>query len=114
VAVDGKDWNGDLDFGEVSGYHHLTPGVHSLTVSYDKTLVKTIAPKATPPVKVEASNFVMLTQPLDLQADKVYSVVAYADAAGLPALHLLEDKFDPALVRAPETGPAPPENAVTP
>jgi hypothetical protein len=73
---------------------------------YDKSLFGIVdvdrQPGASPPppVAVKTTNLVTLTQPLDLEADKVYSVIVYQDAKDLPRLRLIEDKFEPALVRA--------------
>lgn len=65
----------------------------------------TIPSQTTPPVArpqvVKPKERVTLTQQLDLAAGKVYSVIVFHDAARLPKLLLLEDKFASELSRAP-------------
>ena len=117
ITVDGKSWPGDISFGEVTGYRELAAGQHTMKVMYDKTLVGIVdvdrRPGASPPppVAVRATNLITLTHQLNLQDGKVYSVVVYGDAGGTPKLRFIEDKFVPALVRAPDAGVAPATNA---
>lgn len=108
IAVDGKNWPGDIGYGEVTGYKALAPGAHTMKVMYDKSLVGIVdidrrpGISPPPPVGIRANSLITLTQPLSLEAGKVYSVIVYADAGGQPKLHFLEDKFVPPLIRAPD------------
>lgn len=110
IAIDSKNWTGDIGYGEVTGYRVVAPGRHTLSVMYDKTLVGIldldrkpgISPP--PPVGVRATNLIALKQPMELEAGKVYSVILHADANGRPKLYFLEDKFVPALIRQPDIG----------
>lgn len=109
LQVDGKARPNDIGYGQVTQYFNVQPGQHTLKVQYDKSLAgivdvdKVGAPASRPrPVGVKGSVQTTLTQPLNMAAGEVYSVLVYADAKGFPKLRLLEDKFRPALIRAPD------------
>lgn len=109
LQLDDKAQPNDIGYGQVTRYLEVAPGQHTLRAQYDKALAGVVdadragAPASPPrPAGVTGKSIVSLTQPLNLKAGEVYSVIVFADANGLPALRLLEDKFRPALIRAPD------------
>ncbi len=109
ISLDGKAQPGDIGYGEVTKYFDVAPGKHMLKVHYDKSLIGIVDISRrpgiqSPPSAVRANSIVAMTRPLNLQEGEVYSAILYADATGLPHLRLLEDKFRPALIRAPDAG----------
>ncbi len=78
------------------------------TETTTRTTTRTTTQTTAPPLQtmVKPKERVTLTQQLDLVAGKVYSVVVFHDAATLPKLRLLEDKFASELPRASTAGGA--------
>lgn len=113
VLINNDRYRGDVDYGVATDYKILNTGRHAMQIQYSKSLPTTPAPTpillpgtkviaTIPAPKPQAS--ITLTQELDLGPDKVYSVIVFQDAAKLPKLRLLEDKFAATLQRAPESG----------
>ncbi|MDF2441731.1 MAG: hypothetical protein JWN98_2715 [Abditibacteriota bacterium] len=112
VFIDNERYRGDIEYGEATDYKVLNTGRHAMQLRYTQTLPATPIPTPIlpPGAKVIATaaapkprEQITLTQELDLGPDKVYSVVVFHDAARLPKLRLLEDKFASTLQNAPET-----------
>jgi hypothetical protein len=111
VLIDDARYRGDVDYGVATDYKILNTGRHAMQIQYSKTLPVTPAPTPIlpPGTKVIATvpapkpqATITLTQELDLGPDKVYSVIVFHDAAKLPKLRLLEDKFAATLQSAPD------------
>lgn len=108
IAIDNDRWKGDLEFGEVTDYRKVASGAHTMRVTYDKSRIGIVddddRADDSAPATVRSRTAVTLNQALNLEAGKVYSVIAFQDSNDLPKLRVLEDKFVPALARSPEAG----------
>ena len=82
VMMDDKTMTNMMKTGEGIAYQDVEPGSHTLKVMSDK----------------KATN----TQTLDLEKGKSYTLLIYKDAAGKTETKLLEEKFVPDLIRAPQ------------
>lgn len=111
VLIDDARYRGDVDYGVATDYKILNTGRHAMQIQYSQSLPATPIPTPIlpPGAKVIATAaapkpqaVVTLTQELDLGPDKVYSVIVFHDAAKLPKLRLLEDKFASTLQNAPD------------
>jgi hypothetical protein len=120
VKVDGKSFRKNVKYRIATDYETFAPGRHVMQVSYDKALApvevqieqptvitqdtggNVLAVEQPTPVtqKIAREGVLTLTQEMDLQAGKVYSVAVFHDEKRLPKLRLLEDKFVPTLSRA--------------
>ena len=120
VKVDGKSFRKNVKYRIATDYETFAPGRHVMQVSYDKSLApvevqieqptvitqdtegNVLAVEQPTPVtkKIAREGILTLTQEMDLQAGKVYSVAVFHDEKRLPKLRLLEDKFVPTLSRA--------------
>ena len=120
VKVDGKSFRKNVKYRIATDYETFPPGRHVMQVSYDKSLApvevqiehptvitqdtegNVLAVEQPTPVtkKIAREGVLTLTQEMDLQAGKVYSVAVFHDEKRLPKLRLLEDKFVPTLSRA--------------
>lgn len=120
VKVDGKSFRKNVKYRIATDYETFAPGRHVMQVSYDKSLApvevqieqptvitqdtegNVLAVEQPTPItqKVAREGILTLTQEMDLQAGKVYSIAVFHDEKRLPKLRLLEDKFVPALSRA--------------
>jgi hypothetical protein len=124
VFINGKRYRGGVNYGVATDYRELGPGRHTMQIRYVESLpvvkvtpiptptmapvqgdpLAEIPPPSTPaPIVVKPRRSVTLTQQLDLQAGKVYSVIVFYDAQKLPKLRLLEDFFAAELKQVPKT-----------
>jgi hypothetical protein len=120
VKVDGKSFRKNVKYRVATDYETFAPGRHVMQVSYDKSLApvevqieqptvitqdtegNVLAVEQPTPItqKVAREGILTLTEEMDLQPGKVYSVAVFHDEKRLPKLRLLEDKFVPTLSRA--------------
>jgi hypothetical protein len=116
ILIDGERYRGDVDYGQNTEYRTLPPGKHNLQVTYQKTVatapapLPSLPPGATPLAVITpppAKERLTLTQPVDLAAGKVYTLLVFHDAGRMPKLRLLEDRFANTLQNAPETAATP-------
>jgi hypothetical protein len=110
ILIDGERYRDDVDYGDATDYEVITAGKHELTITYTKTLPATPVPT---PIAPPGSTIITqstptppkarltLTQPVDLVAGKVYSLIVFHDEKRQPKLRLLEDRFANTLQNAP-------------
>ena len=102
LTVDGASYRKGVKYGVATDYKELSPGRHTMLVTYVKPIPAPTSPVPTDQ-KLTATQRVTLTQELDLAADRVYSVIVYQDEQKLPQLKMIEDKFVPVLKDAPQS-----------
>lgn len=120
ISIDGNSFRKDVKYGIATDYTEAVPGRRAFSVAYDKSLAPQIVEVNSPLVittdpegnvlgveqptptrtVIPRNQIVTLTKEVDLVAGKVYTVAVFHDEKKLPRLRLLEDKFEPTLIRA--------------
>lgn len=109
IKIDGARYRADVDYGDGTDYKTLEPGRHNFSIAYSRPAKAAPAPTptlvpnqiSTQPTPFRPRENVTLTQPADLAAGKVYTLVIFYDAAKNPKARLLEDRFADTLQNAP-------------
>jgi hypothetical protein len=121
IRIDEKSFRRNVKFGVATDYTTLSPGRHRVQVLYNRSLAPQIVEVEQPTVVTEdaagnvvdvskaaptrtavpRSEFVTLTEEVDLAAGKVYSLAVFAGANQAPKVRLMEDRFAPEIANAP-------------
>lgn len=115
IRLDGNRFRRGVKFGIATDYTTLSPGRHRVQVLYNRSLAPQIVEVEQPTVITEdaqgnvvdvskaapartaigRSEFVTLTEEVDLAAGNVYSLAVFAGAGKAPKVRLMEDRFAP-------------------